>query len=118
MDRMRNIALILVLQERVARGQPRARRAIAAPAAERAPAARRILRQGLCYPGPHLGPKLVPRHLENRERRLAVDHAMTGVPERIHEKRNASRAARAELVDLAGLTPNRAFRQGASGPRL
>jgi len=43
---------------------------------------------------------------------------VTGVPECINEKRDASRAAGVELVELARLGANRAFGQRASRPRL
>ena len=118
MDRMRNIALVLVFQKRTPGGQPRASRAVAAPLAKRTPVARRVGGQCLCYPGPHPGPELVPRHLEKGKRRFTIDHAVAGIPERIDEKRDAPCAARVELVASVAFAANPTLGQGAGRPRL
>jgi len=102
-DRMRNIALVLVFQEWASSCQASARGTIAAAAAEGAPAARRIGGQWLRDPGTHFGPELVPRRLENWEGGLPIDHAVTGVSERIDEKRDATGPARVEFFGLTCL---------------
>jgi len=100
---MRNIALVLVFLEWTSSCEASARRTIAAAAAEGAPAAGRMGGQGLRDPVTHFGPDLVPGHLENRERWLAIDHAVTGVSERIDEKRDATGPARVEFFGLTCL---------------
>jgi len=101
---MRNIALVLVFLEWTSRCEASARRTIAAAAAEGAPAAGRMGGQGLRDPVTHFGPDLVPGHLENRERWLAIDHAVTGVSEGVDEQCDASGTARVELLGLTHLS--------------
>ena len=99
MDSVRDVALILVFQVRTSGRQAGACGAITAAAPERAPAARGVRRERLRDPRAHLGPKLLPRHLQDRERRLAIDHAMTRLSKCVDEKRDAPGAARVELLD-------------------
>src|SRR5687768_9959372 len=98
MDRMRDVALVLVLRVRAARRQSCARRTVAASAAKRAAAARSVGWERLGHPLPHLGPQRVPWHPQNGERRFSVYHAMARIAERIDEESDATGTARIELI--------------------
>src|SRR5688500_12457191 len=94
---MRRLALVRILLERTSRRESRPRRAVAASVAQRATAAGRALGKRLRHPFAHASPHLFPRSLEHRERRSPVDHAVTGVPERIDEETGPPCTTRVEL---------------------